>query len=119
MNSQELDYMSSLFRDATQEEKRDLINIMPNGILHQYYCRYTIPKQRGGVRYIYEPNGTLKKIQRRINKDILKEVPVSEYAFAYVPGRSVLDNAKPHVKNPILLKLDIHRFFDNIHFQSV
>lgn len=111
--------MSSLFRDATHEEKCDLIDIMPNKILHKYYNRHTIPKQRGGTRNIYEPNKTLKKIQRRINRDILMKRPVSDYAFAYVKGRNILDNAKPHTGNPVLLKLDIHRFFDNIDFQNV
>ena len=119
MDRQELDFISSLFRDVTQEEKCDLIDIMPSPILHHYYRRHTIPKQSGGTRSIYEPNKTLKKIQRRIDHDILKSAPVSDYAFAYVQGRNVIDNARPHVKNPVLLKLDIHRFFNNIHFQAV
>ena len=49
----------------------------------------------------------------------MKDAPVSNFAFAYVKGRCILDNAKPHVSKPILLKLDIHHFFDNIHFESV
>lgn len=119
MDSQELAFVSSLFRGASLDEKRDLIDLMPSGVLHKYYCEHAIPKQNGDYRIIYEPNPTLKKAQRRIYSGILKKVPVSMYAFAYVPGRSILDNAKPHVKKPVLVKLDIHRFFDNIHFQSV
>lgn len=119
MNEQELSFVSSLFRYAKEDEKRDLINIMPNQILHKYYTKHDIPKQRGGYRVIYEPNDILKKVQRRINRGILSKASVSDYAFAYVSGRSILDNAKPHVGNHILLKLDIHHFFDNIHFQSV
>ena len=120
MNRQELDYVSSLFRHVVQEEKDNLTTNLSNNILHKkYYHRYVILKQRGGVRIIYEPNETLKKIQKHINNNILKKAPVSSYAFAYVSSRSIIDNAKPHLKNPVLLKLDIHRFFDSIHFQSV
>lgn len=119
MDKHELEFVSSLFRDVTKMEKLDLIDIMPSRVLHKYYSKHVIPKSRWGYRVIYEPNKTLKKIQRRINRGVLNDAPVSDYAFAYVPGRSILDNAKPHVSNPILLKLDIHHFFDNIHFQSV
>ena len=119
MNDQELEFVSSLFHDATPAERRDLINVMPNEILHKYYFKHFIPKQTGGHRVIYEPNSTLKKVQRRINNGILKKIQISDYAFAYVSGRNILSNARPHVGNPILLKLDIHHFFDNIHFDSV
>jgi RNA-directed DNA polymerase len=119
IDSQELNFVSSLFHDVTHENKRNLITIMPSNILHAYYHLHVVPKQRGGVRYIYEPNKTLKTIQKRINKKILKEIPVSDYAFAYVPGRSIVQNAKPHIRNPLLLKLDIYHFFDSIHFRAI
>ncbi len=119
MNEQEVNYMSSLFLGASTLEKRDLINLMPNKIVRKYYIRHDIPKRTGGIRVIYEPCQTLKTVQRRINRWFLKDAPVSDFAFAYVKGRCILDNAKPHVSKPILLKLDIHHFFDNIHFESV
>ena len=78
MDSQELDYISSLFRSAKPNEKRDLFGIMPSKVLHRYYHCHTIPKKNGGSRNIYEPNQTLKRIQKRINRDILKNGLVSD-----------------------------------------
>lgn len=71
------------------------------------------------IRVLNVPNFLLKTVQRRILHRILYKLPVSEYAFAYVQGRSLPGNALPHVGKEVVLKLDISRFFDSIDGDAV
>lgn len=83
-----------------------------------HYRQSFIQKECGG-RIIYVPDEELSAVQRRILHEILEKHPVSPYATAYVRGRSLYDNASPHVKHRYLLKLDITDFFGSIRFQKV
>lgn len=83
------------------------------------YVEYEISKKNGKIRTIYEPSPILKLVQRNILHNILEEKRISEYAKAYQKNISLLENALPHVKQNIILKLDIMNFFDNITFKMV
>ena len=65
-------------------------------------------------RVLSVPNSSLKFVQRRILSTILCKLPVSGYATAYCKGKSLIDNASPHVGKEMVMKLDISKFFDNI-----
>ena len=65
------------------------------------------------------PDPLLKAIQRRITQVLLVHMPVSSYATAYRYGGSTCRNAAPHVRQPVVLKLDIQHFFDSILYSSV
>ena len=64
--------------------------------------------------YLNVPNMLLKTAQRRILNRILYTLPVSEYASAYVPGKSLRDNAIPHTGKEVVVKLDVSQFYDHI-----
>lgn len=83
------------------------------------YILYEIPKRNGKTRMIYEPSPILKLVQRNILHNVLEEKRISKYAKAYQKNISLLKNALPHIKQKILLKLDIKDFFDNITFKMV
>lgn len=83
------------------------------------YKVFKIKKSNGSFRKIYEPNGTLKYIQRQILKNILENKKVSKYATAYQKGKSLKDNAEIHIGKKIILKLDIKNYFDSISFYSI
>ncbi len=83
------------------------------------YDTYIIPKKSGGYRLIYSPKYTLKKIQKNILKNILENKKISEYARAYHKGINLVDNVSPHLNKKLILKLDIHKFFQNISFYDV
>lgn len=53
-------------------------------------------------------------VQRRILERYLYQLEVSEYSTAYCKGKSLIDNASPHVRKEYVLKLDISHFFDSI-----
>ena len=87
--------------------------------LGKHYRQVEIPKSDGSLRTLSVPDGLLKAIQRRIAQVLLSSLPVSPWAMAYRPGGSVRRNAALHVGKPLVLKLDIYRFFDSISYSMV
>jgi retron-type reverse transcriptase len=58
-------------------------------------------------------------LQRCINARLLSLEEISPYATAYKPGGSTKMNARLHIGKPVLLKLDIKRFFDNLSYKHL
>lgn len=65
-------------------------------------------------RKLSVPNSFLKMVQRRILEHYLYNLDVSAFSTAYCRGKSLLDNASPHIGKEYIVKLDISHFFDNI-----
>lgn len=87
-----------------------------------YYKEYQIPKKRGGVRTLEEPFPDLKYIQSWILKNVLEKAAklhVSPVAKAFIPGKSLRDNARFHRGNKVVVVLDIEDFFTSIQFAQV
>ena len=61
----------------------------------------------------------MKLIQRRIVDVLLRREEVSQYATAYTYGGSTVRNAKTHVGQSVILKLDIQHFFDSITYPLI
>jgi RNA-directed DNA polymerase len=80
----------------------------------RFYRRYRIPKQRGGWRVIHSPNKDLKAVQAWILRNILDKLSTSPHATAYVKGRGLLDNVRPHMSNRYFLSVDIRNFFPSV-----
>lgn len=85
-----------------------------------HYYRYTVPKKRGGVRKIAAPKSVLKFAQRRILEEILEKINISESAFGFVKGRSIVTSAEKHLYNTeLLINMDLEDFFPSITFKRV
>ncbi|HEY4000291.1 MAG TPA: reverse transcriptase family protein [Candidatus Xenobia bacterium] len=84
-----------------------------------HYVRYVVPKARGGERVLLAPHRELKALQRKVLRDMVERVPVSEQAHGFVRGRSIRTNAAPHVGQPVLLKMDLLDFFPSVTFARV
>lgn len=78
------------------------------------YKVYDIPKRSGGTRTIAHPAKELKVLQRVILHKILDRVDVSPIAMAYVKDRGIVRNARYHLGQRWLLKLDFKDFFHSI-----
>jgi RNA-directed DNA polymerase len=85
----------------------------------RYYRSYTIPKVSGGTRTITEPLPSLKEIQRWILDNILSSIPVHPFAKGFVKNRSIRDNARYHQRQPLVLTLDIEKFFGYVTSAAV
>lgn len=80
----------------------------------KHYKTYYVDKRNGSKRRIDSPDEVLKNIQKWILEDILYALPCSNYAKAFVPGRSIADNAKFHRNQKVVLTLDVKDFFPSI-----
>ena len=85
------------------------------GSKYENYHTIIIHRGRGHKnRILHVPNDYLKFVQRRILEEYLYQLDVSEYSTAYCRGKSLLNNATPHIGKECVLKLDISHFFDSI-----
>lgn len=78
------------------------------------YKEYYIAKRTGGKRLIAHPAKELKELQRIVLKEYLEKCQVNKIASAYVKDRGILYNAKIHVGQRWILKLDFKDFFHSI-----
>lgn len=82
------------------------------------YDQFIIIKKNSGKRIIYAPKPSLKALQQYILHIYLNEnldkFHFSKSVTGYVPKKSVVDNAEPHLNKKFLVQLDIKDFFPSI-----
>ena len=78
------------------------------------YVKFSVEKKNGKKRWIHAPHFFVKSAQ----KTILRNMPspeVLQYDYnvitGFMPGMSIIDNARPHVKKRVVLSIDLHNFF--------
>jgi len=79
-----------------------------------FYTHFNIKKKTGGERAISAPEGEIRNIQYWIKETILDNLKFPEYVTAYQKKRSIVDNARPHVRKEIIIKFDLVDFFNTI-----
>ncbi len=84
-----------------------------------HYQRFTMPKKSGGERQISAPMPRLKRAQYWVLDNILAKMPVHEAVHGFLPGRSILTNAAPHVGQDVVINLDLKDFFPSIGMRRV
>jgi retron-type reverse transcriptase len=84
-----------------------------------HYVRFQIPKKSGGMRDIWAPQPKLAAAQAWILENILSKLPAGPTAHGFVPGRSTVTNAAPHVKRAIVVNVDLKDFFPSLTFPRV
>lgn len=100
------------------------------GKIDDYYYEDKKPKLKDGkprlnkngeieYRIIYPSKGRLKEIQKRINTNILKNIPMPKYAFGAVGGRDNVLHAKYHQGNKHFFNTDLKNFYPSIRHPRV
>ncbi len=84
-----------------------------------HYHRYSIAKKTGGLRFISAPKPALAAAQQWLLANVLARLEVEPFAHGFVPGRSVVTNATPHVARKVVVNLDLKDFFPSITFRRV
>ena len=79
-----------------------------------FYRKCEEPKSGGGIRVFLKPQGELKRIQKLIDRRILKHIPTHPIIHSYRKGRSQVTNAELHVGKSYVLKADRKDFFPTI-----
>jgi retron-type reverse transcriptase len=85
----------------------------------KHYYHFQIAKKHGGIRDIYQPCMELKALQAWILRNILDKLSTSAQATAFIRGKGLLENVKPHADNRYFVCMDIEDFFPSIRFYSV
>ncbi|HCD1110582.1 TPA: RNA-directed DNA polymerase [Morganella morganii] len=105
---------------------REYLEEIKNMPLETRYSKLEKPKIDGSMRVVYRPHHKLKKLQRRINNRIFRELIIwPEFLFGSIPNdndsdddalkRDYITCAGQHCSAKSILKMDIKNFFDNIH----
>ncbi|MCC6872909.1 MAG: RNA-directed DNA polymerase [Sandaracinaceae bacterium] len=84
-----------------------------------HYVQFDVPKRSGGTRRLSAPLPKLAAAQRWILDNVLCKVAPHDAAHGFVPGRSTLTNARPHLKKGVVVNLDLQDFFPSITFPRV
>lgn len=85
------------------------------------YRRFPLTKKSGGVRWISEPLPQIKAAQRKYLSMIpipnLKQTTsrgTHQVITGFMPGMSIVDNARPHVGQKVVLSMDLKDFFGSV-----
>jgi RNA-directed DNA polymerase len=84
-----------------------------------HYVRFQVPKKSGGMRELSAPHRDLAAAQQWILTNVLEKIPTHAAAHGFVPGRSTMSNAVPHVGRAAVVNLDLKDFFPSITFPRV
>ncbi|HEY5949343.1 MAG TPA: reverse transcriptase domain-containing protein, partial [Kofleriaceae bacterium] len=84
-----------------------------------HYHRFTIPKRTGGERLISAPHKKLKAAQHWILANVLNPLALAEHAHGFVPGRSTVTNALPHLGAAVVVNVDLRDFFPTVTYKRV
>lgn len=87
---------------------------------NKFYRSFSIPKRNGGERVISAPFPSLKQVQEWIYRVVLlPRTELPNCAVGFIPGKSIVDNATPHIGAKYLLKMDLKDFFPSISLTRV
>ena len=86
----------------------------------QRRCKtFRLRKKHGGYREITAPKGALRGVLQALNIVLQTYDEPTPWAYGFVCGRSVVDNARPHVGKRYILNLDLKNFFPTVTRRQV
>ncbi|ACB50436.1 probable RNA-directed DNA polymerase [Crocosphaera subtropica ATCC 51142] len=83
------------------------------------YTTFKIPKKSGGHRLITTPQTSLKIIQHKLNQVLSSVYQVKPSVHGFAIQKSIVTNAKIHLKQRYILNLEDQDFFPSINFGRV
>lgn len=87
--------------------------------IEDLYTENYIPKKSGGTRKIKVPCRGLKEIQQYIAECLNAIYEPDPCIMGFVKGKSIIDNATPHIGHKYLLTWDIKDYFTSLHAKLV
>lgn len=79
-----------------------------------HYCYRWLPKRKGGLRLLEIPKARLRAVQRRILDGLLYYVPPHEATHGFRERRSCVSNARKHLGQEVVMRMDLTDFFGSI-----
>jgi len=90
-----------------------------NVVTRSHYYSFQIPRRNGKPRTLQAPHRTLAFAQGWILDEILCRLPTHDAAHGFVPERSVVTNARPHLGAHTVVNMDLSDYFPSITFPRV
>src|SRR5262249_58698400 len=91
----------------------------PAGASRAHYVACTAPKKSGGPRPPSAPPPPRAPAQRWAPENVAGSPPAEPAAHGFLPFRSIVTNATPHVGKAVVVNLDLQDFFPSITFPRV
>ena len=88
-------------------------------LVEQHHRYQLLPKRSGGWRLLEVPEPYLKTLQRRLLDELLDRVPTHAAACGSVRGRSLLDHARAHSGQAVVLRFDLQDFYSSVRAARV
>lgn len=85
----------------------------------QHYHYQLLAKRSGGWRLLEVPHPYLMPLQRQLLDALLDRIPPHEAACGYTRERSVVDHARAHAGQAVVLKFDLQDFFTSVRASRV
>jgi hypothetical protein len=85
-----------------------------NGQRLRHYHYRILAKRFGSIRLIEAPKPRLKELQREILVWILEKIPPHPAVHGFVKGRSIQTFVAPHVRQRVVLRMDLRDFFPTV-----
>lgn len=85
----------------------------------RHYVYSWAPKRHGPPRLIEAPKADLKRIQRKILREILDLVPPHDCAHGFTKGRSCITSAQRHAGERIVVAIDLKEYFPSVRLAKV
>lgn len=117
-----------LFREAKTKEAISLalgfdysyfLYLIYAGDIERHYTEFNISKKNGKQRVIAAPNDRLKLLQKRLANILVEIYRPKRAVHAFTSEKSIVTNARPHLRKKNILKIDLENFFPSIHFGRV
>jgi len=91
----------------------------PNNV-HNRYRRFQIPKKSGGKRDITAPKKvSFLYLLRYVNLILQSLHEPSEHTMGFVPGKSIVDNARMHKGMNYVFNIDLKDFFPSVERKRI
>ncbi|MFA8298724.1 MAG: reverse transcriptase family protein [Hyphomicrobiales bacterium] len=84
-----------------------------------HYTRFFMEKKTGGKRMISAPKPRLKKVQNWLLENLLYKLQTNEVAHGFIPNKSILTNAMPHINKKVVINMDLKNFFPSLTYERV
>lgn len=108
---------SPLYKLCNRAKLSKLLGISPTELKHlSEETNYRSFKK--GSKTIYYPKQKLKSVQKRFLA-LLRRIKTPEWLFSGKKGVSYIDNAKAHLENIYMVKLDIRSFYESCKSEYV
>lgn len=115
------------FKLRTRDDILELLDVDEQQLIYYLYIRpeqqryrkIFLKKKTGGYRIISSPATALKIVQRKFLQVLETVYEAKPAVHGFVPGKSIVSNARMHDQKTYVLNIDLQDFFPSINFGRV